>query len=337
MSSSLDSAAKEEVYGFREGSVVVAPIPFKNVLIGTGLVLGAGYLFQTDANSDTSIFGLAAMRSDNGSNAFGIGGSVALADNRWQVSVSAAEADVLYDLFVGQIPVPVRQTGKLIDGELLYGLNPDLRVGGGLRYLETTLGYGSASGGPPLPEAELDLATLRLIAKWDTRNDTLSARDGHLLEADLIYGNVVSAEDRDYFKGSVAFTYHHSISERGTLAAHVVGCSVSDSAPFFSKCSLGGTDNFRGYSPAEFLNNALLSAQVEYRQDVTNRFGVVGFIGAGNAASSFTALGEQDLKYAGGLGVRYQLSEKFNAVISADVSLNDRNEDLLYIYVGQRF
>lgn len=296
MSGSLGSAAKEETYGFRHGSVVVAPIPFKNVLIGAGLVLGAGYLFQADEDSDTSVLGVAAMRSENGSSAFGLGGNIAFHDNRWQVSLAAADAQVNYDLFVGNIPVPVRQTGKVFDTKLLFGPRPDLLLGGGLRYITTSLGYGSSAGGPQLPEANLELASLSMIGKWDTRDDTLSARDGHLLQADLSYGNVLTANNRDYVKASLAFTYHHELSDRATMAAHLVGCAVSDAAPFFSKCSLGGTDSFRGYSPTEFLDNALLSAQLEYRQQITDRFGLVGFAGIGNTAGSFANLGDEDLR-----------------------------------------
>ncbi|CUH53518.1 BamA/TamA family outer membrane protein [Shimia marina] len=333
----LETAASDEGYGLREGSFVVAPIPFKNVLIGAGLVLGGGYLFQMDAESDTSYLGVAAMRSENGSHAVGLGGNFAFDNNQWQMGVTLADAEAKYDLYLGNLPVPVRQTGQIFDSKLFYGLTPELLIGGGLRYVTTSLGYDSAAGGPPLPEAELDLAHFSLLGKWDTRDDSFSARTGHLLEADISYGNVVSASSRDYVKASLSFTYHQPIGAQDSLALHLVGCTVSDAAPFFDKCSLGGTDNFRGYSPAEFLDNDLLSAQIEYRHQLFSRLGLVAFAGVGDTGSALSDINDDGLKYAGGLGLRVQLSKKFKAMLSVDASVNERSEDLLYVYVGQRF
>ena len=41
---SADQIAKANV-GIKSGSLVVAPIPFSNPILGQGLTLGAGYLF----------------------------------------------------------------------------------------------------------------------------------------------------------------------------------------------------------------------------------------------------------------------------------------------------
>ncbi|MFY0660985.1 MAG: BamA/TamA family outer membrane protein [Shimia sp.] len=333
-----DAREQQTPLGFGNGSVVVAPVPFKNVLIGAGLVLGGGYLFNIDEGSDTSIIGLGAMKSDNGTNAYGLGGKFVWDENRWQVSASLGQAEGFYDLFIGGLPIPVRQTGDIANLSVLRGLNSDLLFGGALRYLDTTLGYDSSGTGlPPLPEGHLEVGTVSLLAKWDTRDDSFSARSGHLLDGALSYGQILNTSGRDYSKAVLTYNHYLPIGDSNSIAMRFAGCATSNDTPFFDQCSLGGTDGFRGFSPTEFLNDALLSAQGEYRHQFGSRFSGVAFAGFGNTGSSLGAIRDTDARYAGGLGLRFQLSKKFKAVFSVDMSYNDRKEDLLYIYVGQRF
>ena len=84
--------------GFRNGSLIVAPIPFSNPMIGSGLILGAGYLFQFDPQSDPSVIGLGGLRSDNGSQAVAAAVSLNFNSNRWKMSLGGGTADVKYDL-----------------------------------------------------------------------------------------------------------------------------------------------------------------------------------------------------------------------------------------------
>jgi hemolysin activation/secretion protein len=339
LNESLDDAREQETpLGFGNGSVVVAPVPFKNVLIGAGLVLGGGYLFNIDEGSDTSIIGLGAMKSDNGTNAYGLGGKFVWDQNRWQVSASLGQAEGFYDLYVGGIPVPVRQTGDIVNLSVLRGVTSELLFGASMRYLDTSLGYDtSGTSLPPLPEGHLEVGTFSLLAKWDTRDDDFSARNGHLLDGALTYGQILNASGRDYSKLVLTYNHYLPLGDANSLAMRFAGCATTNDTPFFDQCSLGGTDAFRGFSPTELLNDALLSAQAEYRHQFSNRFSGVAFAGLGNTGSSFGNLRDTDVRYAGGLGLRFQLSKKFKAVFSVDVSYNDREEDLLYIYVGQRF
>lgn len=333
-----DAASDQNPLGFRNGSVVGAPVPFKNVLIGGGLALGAAYLFNIDEGSDTSMIGLGALRSENGTNAYGLGGKLVWDENRWQVSASVGQAEAFYDLYVLGSPLPVRQTGDIANLSVLRGIRSDLLFGAGLRYLDTVISYDTSDIGlPPLPETTLRVALFSLLAKWDTRDDSFSARTGHRLDGILSFGRVLDGADRDYSKAVVRFDKYLPTGDRNSLAFRIASCATEEATPFFDKCSLGGTDAFRGFNPTEFLDQALLSAQVEYRHQLSNRFGLVAFAGAGNTASSFSALSDEKLRYAGGLGLRFQLSKKFKAVFSVDVSINDREEDLAYIYVGQRF
>ncbi|MGR3615552.1 MAG: hypothetical protein ACU0BB_05885 [Paracoccaceae bacterium] len=77
--------AIKNTYGLNNGSFIVAPVPFSDPTIGSGLALGLGYLFQDDKNSNTSVLGFGGLRSENGSQAYGLIANLALNNNRWLV------------------------------------------------------------------------------------------------------------------------------------------------------------------------------------------------------------------------------------------------------------
>jgi hypothetical protein len=54
----LTDASSQSYFGLRSGSLIVAPVPFSDPMIGTGLALRAGYLFKIDKRSDPSMLGV---------------------------------------------------------------------------------------------------------------------------------------------------------------------------------------------------------------------------------------------------------------------------------------
>ena len=93
---SADQIAKANV-GIKSGSLIVAPIPFSNPILGQGLTLGAGYLFTLPGSKPSGI-GAAKMSTSNGSNAQGVGGSINFRQGAWTISFLAADATFFYDL-----------------------------------------------------------------------------------------------------------------------------------------------------------------------------------------------------------------------------------------------
>ncbi|KPA22330.1 Surface antigen [Shimia sp. SK013] len=332
------SKANAEDTGFKNGSVVVAPIPFRNELVGAGLALGLGYLLKTDEDSDTSMIGIGALRSENGSEAVAATASFAFLENTWKLNLTAGQADMFYDLYIGNLKFPVNQDGTLVNAELLHQAWQNTHVGGRLRYLDTTLAYNTALPAlPVLPLVTAELVSLSALLRWDTRNDTFSATSGHYLDVEAMHGELLNQNNHNYQKLTARFTTYRAFSPRNSVALRATACMASSSAPFFDKCSLGGTDSFRGYNPTRFLNSRLLSFQGEFRHNFTDRLSGVAFAGIGFSGPSFERLDNGGGQIAGGLGGRYQLSKKFKAMFSVDVARNEAGENTLYVYVGQRF
>lgn len=137
--SPLSHAASKPEFGRRAGSLIVAPIPFSDPMIDTGLALGVCYLFTIDPGSDPSMLGGGYLRSKNGSEAYALTFNLAFRDNRWSVGATYIDADIGYDLITDLGTLPINQSGELIKAHLTYGITEDFHVGVSARYLESTI------------------------------------------------------------------------------------------------------------------------------------------------------------------------------------------------------
>lgn len=324
--------------GFRDGSFVAAPIPFSNPLIGAGLALGLGYLFKTTPDTKTSVIGVGGLKSDNGSQVTGVMFNLALDDNRWQVNSFFGKGDIKYDLYLPlSVRVPLRQEGTMGRLSGAYGVTPDLSFGIATQYLDTTVTQQIGSLPPEIaPDLGLELLEVGLTADWDKSNDSDYPTKGFRITAEATNGQDLSGT-RNYYRGHANVDYYRGFGDNSVLALRGSTCAAVEDTPFFYKCALGGSDNFRGFNQTEFLSEASLSFQAEFRQRFTRRLGGVAFVGTGWTGDDFGSLTENGSRSAGGVGLRFRLSRKFPVDFSVDYSYNDQDEGLLYIYVGQRF
>ena len=324
--------------GFRKGDILAVPIPFRNALLGNGLALGAGYLFTSDPGSAPSFLGIAGFKTENDSEAYGAGVNLSLDDNRWQLGLFAGKADINYDFPLGPIDLPFHQTGRFAALNAGYGVTDALSFGVTLRYLDTDLGL--QRGVLPdrfRPEANLSILSYGLTAGWDRRDDTIYPTDGFQLSAAAYQGDMTGSASGSYRKATLLYDLYHPIGASSVVAGRLAGCAATEEAPFFDSCSIGGTDAFRGYSPTDYIGDRLASVQVALRARLNRRFGLVVFAGTGSVGKEFGDLGSGDWHSAAGLGARIRLSKSYPLDYSIDLSRNDNHEDILYLYVGQRF
>lgn len=335
----INQAATQAELGFRNGSFIAVPVPFSNPMIESGLALGGAYLFQTDAGSDTSMFGIGALKSTNETEAYGAAFNLSFNENRWGISGSYIDADANYDLIGNFLTIPVRQTGKLGRLDLSYGFTPETSITLLTRYLETSITSGSSLFDtlPPEFRPSLGFSTMSygLALGHDKRNDDLYPTGGFRVKLTGLYTEPLTGDASSYSKAFLVFDKYFGVTDTGVLAFRAAACGASRQAVFYDLCSIGGTDAMRGFNSTQFLDNGMLSGQVEYRSRVGKRFGYVVFAGAGSVGSGLDDLTE--FGSAGGVGLRYRLSKTFPVDFAVDVSGNDRGENLLYISAGQRF
>lgn len=331
----------EAPFGFANGSVIVAPIPLSDPTLGTGLVVAGGYLFNADAESNSSYFGLGALRTDTGSIGYGFSSKIYLDSNRWQFGISGGYVDLNYDLFVLGVPIPLNQKGSLVQANFAYGITKEFSLGVDARYLETKIApAGTQPGSLPaqiFKALDTEILNLGVTANLDRRDDTIYPTSGTFTSLNLKHGEVLSGLADNYQKANFTLNGYKQVFGKNVIAAKFSACAASDGAPFYDSCGLGGSDSFRGFPSTEFIDRNLLSIQAAWRGSLNQRFGYAVFAGAGAVGSSFGNVVSGPVNTAAGVGGRFRLSKKFPLDFSLDGTVNDQGETLYYLYIGQRF
>ena len=99
------------------------------------------------------------------------------------------------------------------------------------------------------------------------------------------------------------------------------GCATSGRVPFYDLCLLGMHNDVRGYDPGRYRDRLMLTSQVEYRRELPKRFGFVAFFGLGEVAPEVEKFNADNLKPAGGAGVRYTLAKKSHVNLRVDYAI----------------
>lgn len=335
---STDSKASQNQseLGFRNGSFVGVPIPINDPTFGAGLVLGAGYLFQSDEGSKTSSLGAALLGTNEESYAFGLGGGLSLYNNRHNVEFLLAYADLRYDLFLINDSINVEQQGLAFQSVYRYGFTDAFSAGASFQYLDTTVsGVNGAALPPEISDlTDTALATVGLVAKWDTRDDTFYPLIGNKVDLALTYSTDVKNGDLSYYGLKLSYDRFWQVNNQSVVGVRATACEKDDRTPFFDSCLLGS--EIRGFPLFDVFGNSMLTAQVEYRGRLSNRFGYVAFGGGGEAQKNSISV-DSGFRYAGGVGVRYRVSKKHKLDFSVDAAVNDEGDEFLYFYVGQSF
>lgn len=337
--------------GVKAGSFIVAPVPFSNPVLESGLTLGAGYLF-TLPGSRPSGFGAAKMKSSNGSEGYGFGGVVNFAEGRWTLGLLYGDADLNYDLpaslpIVGSFRLPLKQTAKIAVFELGYNFSPAFSVTGSFTHLDSEITFNSATIPPALlPDLGVAVGILGLKFKWDDRDDTFYPTSGgvatlslsHARDVDTLFGGRLTTNDRQYSKTILSGAQYWQLANDAVVAARGVVCGASSSAPFFDSCGVGMVDGMRGFPATDNIRNYSASVQAEYRARFgQSRFGYVLFGGYGVGGNDLRTMSDSAGGAALGAGLRFRLSRKFGLDYALDLAVNDAGDHYLYVSLGQRF
>ena len=96
---------------------------------------------------------------------------------------------------------------------------------------------------------------------------------------------------------------------------------------------LGGEETMRGYYQKRYRDKTAVSGRIEYRAPLTDRIGLVGFLSMGQVAESYGALSSNNIKTAGGGGLRVTLQKKLRLNLRVDIAIS---EDGVFPYIDVR-
>ncbi|MGB0837008.1 MAG: BamA/TamA family outer membrane protein [Flavobacteriaceae bacterium] len=216
------------------------------------------------------------------------------------------------------------------NGEFTYGLDKNWFVG-----LRFDLQHNSFEKiqGDALNESVLgyqggNTVGLGPVVKYDSRDDIVYPTKG-------FFGTVAFAT---YMQGmGNTYQYQHFYTDlryfiplandKNVFAFNYLYHNKVGDVPFYALNQLGGKKRLRSIGqPNRFMDKQLMLLQAEYRREIWWRIGMTAFFGLGNTwGQEHTAL-TKDMKYGGGLGFRFRLSEEVKLNFRMDIGFGNYDQ-----------
>ena len=177
---------------------------------------------------------------------------------------------------------------------------------------------------------------------YDTRNNNTYTTKGMIITAyyNLIHGIL---SNNSYTGGlfNLEYSQFFLLSKKLVLGIDVQEQSLTGGrSPFYLLPTLGSDEMMRGYYNGRYRDRNFIAGQTELRYRVTNRIGVVGFVGTGEVAHSSFSISALKPDYGGGL--RYFFDTEKGLSVRADYGIGQKvagesRQSGFYIGLGQAF
>ena len=299
------------------------PIPFAFYTPETKLAFGvlvitAFKLYET-VNSRPSSVSASVFYTLNNQYDFSLSPELFLNDDKYFIAAELNYAKIIGKYYgIGNDTEEIENPdfearNSLIFLKLQSEILPHLRIGGvyELRDAEVTdpmqnpyLLSGNTFGG----EGGIT-SGLGLVLSYDSRNHIFYPASGGYYEISTTVFSGTIGSDYNYTKTSIDLRKYLEINTNQILAIQLLYNFVTGSTPFYDMPLLGGDEIMRGYFQGRYRDNNYIAAQLEYRIRVWWRFGMVGFISAGDVADKISTFDIGELKYSYGAGLRFRIDE----------------------------
>lgn len=333
-------------------SVMPGPFYTPEKSLGIGISTVGLYLVdREDTVSQPSSITINGFGSINGSLGIGVESRTFLKEDKYRLFIDAELQDAP-DVFYGIGLDNGRQRSNLTNFELTeYRFKPQAMM----RVLPSTfIGAGFDLVGVKAREVEptdpgavrLDVPAAMFPEKsfsagpslhlvHDSRDFILNPSRGRLLQADVVFYDDTFGSDTDFQKVTLNYSDYWALeSLPGILAWQWVGEFNHGDVPWDQMATLGGASRLRGYEQGRYRDKQMTLAQVEYRQPLGGRHGMVYWVGAGTLADKVSELGDEKWLHTLGVGYRFEIKQRVN--LRLDMGFGN-GENGFYFAVNEAF
>lgn len=132
----------------------------------------------------------------------------------------------------------------------------------------------------------------------------------------------------------VLFRNYTRLWKGAILASDFNGTFNYGDTPWSMVALLGGAYQMRGYYEGQYRDNDMLEAQIELRQKIYNRHGVVAWVGAGNVFPKFNKFQWSETLPSYGVGYRWEFKNRVN--IRLDYGIG-KGQSSFYFNINEAF
>jgi len=151
-----------------------------------------------------------------------------------------------------------------------------------------------------------------LFAQYDTRDLTFNASKGIFVKGEVKwYPKWLGNTGRHFGRFALTFDAYQKLWKGAILAYDLYTDIVFGTPSWHMYAKLGGMERMRGYYEGRYRDKRLVETQLELRQKIYRRHGIVGWIGAGQVWGT-APFNWGNTLYSFGCGYRFEFKKRMN-------------------------
>ena len=327
----------------------IMPGPFYTPELGVGLGMVVAGLYRPDADdhiSQNSSVTLSGYASSTGAAGLHLNNYSFYDNDRWRLFTEAT-LNYTPTWYWGKGFAAGSHNGnrvKYISQEislipqLLRRIAPDTYLGAGWSLNNMQAG-GIHNTFKPGPEQQADgrgvMSSGPLLSlSYDSRDFVPNPHRG--IDASLQYISYrrQTGSDTRFDAWTTHFSAYRSLDDKRVVAFEINGAFTGGQVPWNMLPLLGDSNHFRGYYPGRYRDRDVLTTQLEYRQALSWRHGIVGWLGSGTMALGFSTLLAERWLPTVGAGYRFEFKPGMNIRLDYGVG---KGSSAFYFQAGEAF
>ena len=283
------------------------------------------------------IYGVAAMKTENGSNAYGLGGTFHFDDDRWRYKGGIGKASFNLDYYTqGQLLAP-QKIGYNLDG-IFSSQQVSRRLGGSNIYLSGRWVYLDIDSRLNIPGNDQffkssDFSKVASgvgpLLEYDSRDNTLTPSSGWLSMIEATYYSPTFGGDNTFQSYRTHTLGYLPLGSEWVLGLRADYRAARGDVPFYQLPSI----DLRGISYGRYQNLNVAMVEAELRWNFTSRWAALAFTGAGRAWGRNIDFGDAGTESTEGVGIRYLIARQLGMYVGVDSAWGP-GEHTYYLQVG---
>ena len=328
-----------------KGALLV-PIIITEPAVGNGGGLAALF-FHTPKQSQESrdsglrippdIYGAMAFQTENGTWGYGLGGTFHFKDDTWRYAGLIAKINVNLDYYTQGLLLGPQKIGYNLDGIFSYQ-QVSRRLGTSDVFLSARWLYIDLDNRLNIPSFEQYVTPKEFASKssglglglgYDSRDNTLTPSSGW-------FGRLEATQYAPAFGSDTTFQSYRArgygyfkLGDTWVLGTRADYRAVRGDVPFYQQPSI----DLRGISYGRYQDQNVAMLEAELRWNITPRWALLGFGGAGKAWGRTLDFSEASTHTAEGVGFRYLIARALGLYAGVDWAWSG-GENAYYIQVG---
>lgn len=179
---------------------------------------------------------------------------------------------------------------------------------------------------------------IQLAMIYDSRDNILNASRGKFISVTHgFYGSFLgSTQNYQLTRMDVRYYLQPFHKSSSILGLHFLTSLSHGDTPLIDMGRLGGSEIMRGYFEGRYTDRHLIAGQIEWRQKIAHRWGVVAFAGLGTVAASIDEFDLKNIRPTSGFGLRFLIDEEENLNVRLDFAFGNEKSNY-YFKIAEAF